>query len=41
MRAGFLALAQEFAPRFRVIDGDRAPDAIAADILAQTKAALA
>ena len=41
MRAGFLALAQEFAARFRVIEGDRAPDTIAADILARTKAALA
>ncbi|MDV7270188.1 dTMP kinase [Thioclava sp. A2] len=41
MRAGFLALAQEFAARFRVIEGDRATDTIAADILARTKAALA
>lgn len=41
MRAGFLALAREFAPRFRVIDGTRAPEAIAAEILALTRAALA
>ena len=33
MRAGFLALAAEF-PRCRLIDGDRAPGAIAADIRA-------
>ncbi|PTV97686.1 thymidylate kinase [Rhodobacter aestuarii] len=41
MRAGFLELAREFAPRFRVIDGARAPEAVAADVLAQTQAALA
>jgi dTMP kinase len=40
MRAGFLALAQEFAPRFRVIDGDRAPDLVAADVTAIARAAL-
>ena len=40
MRAGFLALAQEFAPRFRVIDGGRPIDAVAADVLAQAQAAL-
>ncbi|OOY11671.1 dTMP kinase [Thioclava marina] len=33
MRAGFLSLAKEFASRFRVIDGAREPDAIAADVL--------
>lgn len=33
MRAGFLALAGEFPARFRVIDGDRAIDAVAADVL--------
>ncbi|TNF10784.1 MAG: dTMP kinase [Rhodobacteraceae bacterium] len=33
MRAGFLSLAKEFAGRFRVIDGAREPDAIAADVL--------
>ncbi|MEL6806641.1 MAG: dTMP kinase [Pseudomonadota bacterium] len=41
MRAGFLALADEFADRFRVIDGARAPDAIAQDIHAVTDAYLA
>lgn len=40
MRDGFLTLAQEFAPRFRVIDGARAPEAIAAEILALTREAL-
>ncbi|MFD0858435.1 dTMP kinase [Roseovarius aquimarinus] len=34
MREGFLALAQEFASRFAVIDGARAPEAVAADIRA-------
>ena len=34
LRAGFLALAQDFADRCVVINGDRDPDAIAADILA-------
>ncbi len=38
MRAGFLALASEFPDRCRVIDGDRAPGAIADDILAVTRA---
>ncbi|MDT8856666.1 dTMP kinase [Paracoccaceae bacterium Fryx2] len=33
MRAGFLALAAS-APRFRVIDGNRDPQAVAADVLA-------
>lgn len=32
MRAGFLALAQEFAPRFAVIDGARDLDAVAEDV---------
>jgi len=32
MRAGFLALAQEFAQRFRVIDGGRDVHAVAKDI---------
>ena len=40
MRAGFLALAQEFSGRFRVIDGDRTPDAVAADVTAVVRAAL-
>lgn len=41
MRAGFLALAQEFPDRFVVIDGDRPADLVAADVLAATRAALA
>lgn len=41
MRAGFLDLALEFADRCRVIDADRAPGAVAADIAAQAGAALA
>jgi dTMP kinase len=41
MRAGFLALAQEFAARFRVIDGTRSADAVAADVAAVALAALA
>lgn len=32
MRAGFLALAREFAPRFAVIDGARDLDAVAEDV---------
>lgn len=32
MRAGFLDLAQEYAPRFRVIDGARDPDSVAGDV---------
>ncbi len=36
MRTGFLALAEEYASRFRVIDGARTPDAIAKDIQAVT-----
>ena len=32
MRAGFLALAQDFPDRVRIIDGDRPPEAIAAEI---------
>ncbi len=40
MRAGFLALAQEFAPRFRVIDGNRPLDTVAADVLTTAQAAL-
>ena len=32
MRAGFLALAQEFADRFRIIDGAQDVDAVATDI---------
>jgi dTMP kinase len=41
MRAGFLGLAEEFAPRIRVIDGDRSQDVVAADVLAVVRAALA
>ncbi|MBC2837451.1 dTMP kinase [Paragemmobacter straminiformis] len=40
MRAGFLALADLHPNRFRVIDGARSPDAIAAEILALTLAHL-
>ncbi len=40
MRAGFLALAGRH-PRFRIIDGARDPDAVAAEILAATLAHLA
>ena len=40
MRAGFLSLAQEFSSRFKVIEGDRTPDAVAAEVLALTLAAL-
>jgi dTMP kinase len=32
MRAGFLALADEFSDRFRIIDGGRDMDSIAADV---------
>ncbi|MEP2533864.1 dTMP kinase [Shimia sp.] len=32
MRAGFLALADEFANRFRIVDGGRSPDAVAQDV---------
>jgi dTMP kinase len=41
MRAGFLALAGEFGGRIQVIDGARPPDAVAADILARARSALA
>jgi len=40
MRAGFLALAAEFPARFRVIDGARPVEAVAADVLATVRAAL-
>ena len=40
MRAGFLDLAQEFAPRFRVIDGNRPPEVVAAEVLALAQTAL-
>ena len=32
MRAGFLALAQEFSSRFRVVDGARSQGDVAADV---------
>ncbi len=32
MRAGFLSLAQEFSDRFRVVDGNRDMDSVAADV---------
>ncbi|WP_412565693.1 dTMP kinase [Thalassobius sp. MITS945101] len=41
MRAGFLSLAREYADRFRIIDGARDMDAVAADVLATAEAALA
>ena len=40
LRAGFLDLAREFSGRCRVIDGDRAPEVVAAEIAAIAKAAL-
>ena len=41
MRAGFLALAEEFADRIRVIDGARPEVEVAADVLARVREALA
>ncbi|WP_417807446.1 dTMP kinase [Thioclava sp.] len=40
MRAGFLDLAREFAPRFAVIDGARTSEIIAQDVLETTLAKL-
>jgi dTMP kinase len=40
MRAGFLALAQEFSGRCHVIEGNRASDTVAAEIAEITKATL-
>lgn len=40
MRAGFLALAAEFAPRFAVIDGDATPETVAEQVFAAVKARL-
>jgi dTMP kinase len=40
LRTGFLALAARHPDRFRVIDGDRPPAAVAADVLAVTLAHL-
>ncbi|MCC0077740.1 MAG: dTMP kinase [Rhodobacter sp.] len=40
MRAGFLALAAEFPARFRVIDGARPVEVVAAEVLATVRTAL-
>ncbi len=40
MRAGFLALAQEFADRFQIIDGARDIDVVAADVRSVAEAHL-
>lgn len=39
-RAGFLALATRFPARFRVVNGARAPETVATDVLALAQAAL-
>jgi dTMP kinase len=41
MRTGFLALAEEFGDRFRVIDGARDADVVAQDVARHVEAALA
>ena len=41
MREGFLALAQEFSGRFRVIDGARDPDIVAQDIATTVEVVIA
>lgn len=41
MRAGFLALADEFKDRFHIINGNRAIDVVAADVQAYVSAKLA
>ncbi len=41
MRAGFLSLAREFPHRFRVIDGNRPQEVVAAETLALVQAAMA
>lgn len=41
LRAGFLALAREYPDRVRLIDGNRAEDAIAAEVAAQARTFLA
>jgi len=41
MRAGFLALAEEFADRIRVIDGARPEAEVASDVLTRVREALA
>ena len=40
MRAGFLDLAQEFSDRFQLVDGDRAVEDVASDVLAIAHKAL-
>ncbi len=40
MRAGFLALAEEFSDRFRVVDGNRDMDSVAQDVAQIVTAAL-
>ncbi len=40
MRAGFLALAEEFSGRFRVIDGNREISAVASDVAEMARKAL-
>ncbi|MDX2483820.1 MAG: dTMP kinase [Pseudodonghicola sp.] len=41
MRAGFRALAREFAPRFRIIDGARSEQEVARDVFSVVEQALA
>lgn len=41
LRAGFLALAQEYPARVRLIAGDRSPEAITADVVVQAQNFLA
>ncbi len=40
MRAGFLSLAEEFSPRFRIVDGAQEIETVAADVLRHTQAVL-
>ncbi len=40
MRAGFLSLAEEFSPRFRIVDGAQEIETVAADVLRHTQAIL-
>ena len=40
MRAGFLALAQEFSHRFVIVNGDQPPEDVAAEVLTATLKAL-
>jgi len=41
LREGFLKLAERFDYRFRVVDGNRTPDAVAVDVMAHAHGALA